>query len=50
MKKVRLLIAILGGAIAGLIVGLLLSTEQREKLSRQLAGLIGGMVEHVPDG
>jgi len=50
MKKVRLLIAILGGVIAGLIVGLLLSTEQREKLSLQLAGLIGGMVENVPDG
>lgn len=50
MKKVRFLIAILGGAIAGLIAGLLLSTEQRERLSRQLAGFIKGMVGHMPDG
>ena len=50
MKKVRLLIAILGGAIAGLIAGLLLPTEWREKLSRRLGALIGGMVEPMPDG
>ena len=46
MKKVRLLIALLGGAIAGLI----LPAECRAKLSRPLAGLIGGMVERMPDG
>ena len=46
MKKSRLLIAILGG----LIVGLVLPIEWRAKLSQPLAGLIGGMVEHMPDG
>ena len=50
MKKLLLLIALLGGVIAGLMAGLLLPTEQREKLSRQLATSIGGMVEHLPDG
>ena len=49
MKKVRLLIALLGGAIAGVIAGLLLSTERREKFSRQLAGAIAGVEERVPD-
>jgi LuxR family maltose regulon positive regulatory protein len=33
-----------------LMGGLILPTEQREQLSRQLAALIGGMVEHCPDG
>ena len=51
MKRVLLPMAmLLGGGIAGLMVGLLLSTEQREQLSRQLAGSIGGMVEQMPDG
>ena len=51
MKKLLLPIAILlGGGIAGLMIGLLMPTEQREQLSRQLATSIGGMVEHMPDG
>ena len=51
MKKVLIPIAILlGGAITGLMAGLLLPTEQREQLSRQLAASIGGMVEQMPDG
>ena len=41
---------LLGGGIAGLMVGLLLPTEQREQLSRQLAASIGEMVEDCPDG
>ena len=47
MKRVLLLSV---GLIGGLVVGLLLPTEQREKLSRQLAGTMGGMLEHMPDG
>jgi hypothetical protein len=51
MKRVLLLMVILlGGGIAGLMAGLLLPTEQREQLSRQLAGSIGGMLEQMPDG
>lgn len=50
MKKVMLPLAILGGGIAGVIVGLLMPPEAREQLSRQLASLIGGMVERMPDG
>ena len=47
MKKVLLLIA---GLLGGLMVGLHLPAEQREKLSLQLSGVIGGMVEYMPDG
>ncbi len=50
MKKVMLLVAILGGGVVGVIVGLLMPPEPREKLSRQLASLIGGMVERMPEG
>ena len=51
MKRVLLpAVMLLGGGIAGLIVGLLLPTEQREQLSRRLSGSIGGMVEQAPDG
>jgi hypothetical protein len=51
MKKVLLwMVIILGGLAAGVFVGLLLSTEQRLKLSQQLAVMIGGMVEQCPDG
>jgi hypothetical protein len=50
MKRVSLLIALLGGVIAGLMAGLLLPTEQREKLSRQLATSIEGMLERCPGG
>ena len=50
MKKVLLAVVILlGGGIAGLMAGLLLPTEQREQLSRQLAASIGGMVVHCPN-
>jgi hypothetical protein len=51
MKRVLLPMAILlGGGIAGLMAGLLLPTEQREQLSRQLADSIGRMLEQMPDG
>ncbi len=50
MKKVLLLIATLfGGVIAGVIAGLLMPAEQREKLSRSLAAPIKSCLEHVPD-
>jgi uncharacterized membrane protein YeaQ/YmgE (transglycosylase-associated protein family) len=41
---------LLVGGFAGMLAGLLLPTEQRDKVSRQLAGVIRGMVEHMPDG
>jgi len=41
---------LLFGMIAGLILGLLLPTEQRDKFSRRLATVIGAMVEYMPDG
>lgn len=51
MKKALLpTVILLGGGIAGLMAGLLLPTEQREQLSRRLAALIGGMLEHMPEG
>ena len=51
MKKLLVLLAIsLDGLLVGLLVGLLLSTEQRLKLSRQLADVLGGMLENMPDG
>ena len=51
MKKLLLLMVILpGGVIAGVIAGLLMSAEQREKLSRLLAAPIGHCLEHMPDG
>ena len=46
MKKILLLIAVLfGGVIAGVIAGLLMPAEQREKLSRSLAAPIGRGLE-----
>jgi hypothetical protein len=50
MKKVMLMAILLGGVIAGVIVGLLMPAEQREKLSRWLAAPIGRCLEHIPDG
>ncbi len=51
MKKVLLLMVILlGGVIAGVIAGLVLPAEQREKLSRSLAAPIGHCLECMPDG
>ena len=44
------LVFLLGGVAAGLMVGLLLSTEQRLKLSQQLAAFMGGMSENMPEG
>jgi hypothetical protein len=50
MKKLLMLLAILlDGVLVGLIVGLLLSKEHRLKFSRQLAPVIEGIVENVPD-
>jgi hypothetical protein len=49
MKKVWLLIAILGGVIVGVIAGLALPAEWRGKLSRPLAACIGHCLEHMPD-
>ena len=51
MKKLLLLMALLlEGVVVGLMIGLLLPTEQRLRLSQQLAGVIGGMEEHMPEG
>jgi hypothetical protein len=51
MKKVLLLMAILlGGVFVGLLAGLVLPAEQREKLSRALAVRIGHCLERIPDG
>ena len=53
MKKLLVAFAFLfDGVIIGLIAGLLLSTEQRLKLSRQLAPAmegIAGKLEQMPD-
>ena len=50
MRVLLRILFLLGGLIAGLFAGLLLPTEQRLRLSRQLASLIGGVVEQMPDG
>ena len=51
MKKLLVALAfLLDGVIVGLIAGLLLSTEQRLRFSQQLAGVIGGMEERMPEG
>ena len=50
MKKLLVLPAILlDGVIIGLIAGLLLPTDMRLKLSQQLAPVLGGMAEFMPD-
>ena len=46
MKKLLLLVAILGGAIA---VIRNLPAEQRQRLANLPAALMGGMMEHMPD-
>ncbi len=46
MKKLLLLVAILGGAIA---VIRSLPAEQRQRLASLRAALMGGMMEHMPD-
>ncbi len=46
MKKLLLLVAILGGAIA---VIRSLSGEQRQRLATLPSALMGGMMEHMPD-
>ena len=48
-KLIRLAI-LLDGIIIGLVIGLLLPTEQREKLSRQVAAVMTGILEYMPDG
>ncbi len=51
MKRVLLRLAILlDGVAVGLMLGLLMSTEQRLKISQQLAPLIEGMAAQMPDG
>ena len=50
MKKVLLLMAVLlGGVVAGVITGLLMPTEQREKLSRSLVTPIEHCLGRMPD-
>ncbi len=46
MKKLLLLIAILGGAIA---IIRKLSAEKREGLAQLPAAMMGRMMEHMPD-
>jgi hypothetical protein len=41
---------ILFGVMAGLLAGLILPAEARERLSRRLAGITRRMVTHVPEG
>jgi hypothetical protein len=51
MKKMLVLLAILiDGVVLGLMVGLLLSTEQRLRLSQQLADVIREKEERMPEG
>ena len=51
MKKMLVLLAILlDGLAVGLILGLLLPTEQREELSRRLAVVVAGVSDNMPDG
>ena len=50
MKKVMLImVTFLGGAIAGLIAGLLLPAEKRARLSQPFAARCGRMLERIPD-
>ncbi len=46
MKKLLLLIAILGGAVA---IVRRLPAEQRQRLAQLPAAMMGGMMEHMPD-
>jgi hypothetical protein len=41
---------LLGGLVAGLVIGLLLPDAQRLRLSRYLVSGIGRAVSHMPDG
>jgi hypothetical protein len=51
MKRLLVLSAILlGGVVIGLMIGLLLSTEQRVRISRQIVGACGQMEERMPEG
>lgn len=50
MKMLSRIMILLGGVAVGVVVGLLLSSEQRLKLSQQLAAVMEGMVERMPDG
>lgn len=49
MKKMWLLIPIFAGVMIGLMGGLILPVEQREKLSRPLAACIAQQLERMPD-
>ena len=48
-KLVRLAILI-DGIIIGLVIGLVLPSEQREKLSRQVVEVMTALLEYMPDG
>jgi hypothetical protein len=50
MKKVLLLAILLGGLIAGVMAGLLMPAELRQKISRLLAAPIRRCLGHMPDG
>jgi len=50
MKKMLLLmVTLLGGAVAGLITGLLLPAEKRARLSQPFAARCEWMLERIPD-
>ncbi len=51
MKRILVLLAILiDGVVLGLMVGLLMSTEQRLRLSQQLADVIRDKEARMPEG
>jgi hypothetical protein len=50
MRILSRIVILLGGVAVGVMAGLLLSTEQRLRLSQRLATVIGGVVEQMPDG
>ncbi len=50
MKRIwTLLAALLGGAMAGVVAGLLLPAEKRAQLSQLLADYLGRMCARIPD-
>ena len=50
MKKLLLLmVALLGGLVAGMIAGLFLPAEVRARLSQPFAARCGLMLERIPD-
>lgn len=49
-EKFLRIIFLLAGVIFGVVASLFLPIELRERLSRNLAGVIEGMVNQMPDG